>query len=80
MVKAAVSKGWLNIRAACAAFTFSETCYRYQPILNDENTVIAEWLVALTNRQRNWGFQLCFLYLRNVKGSIEPQACLPYLL
>jgi putative transposase len=22
----------------------------------------------LTNNQRNWGFGLCFLYLRNVKG------------
>jgi len=22
----------------------------------------------LTNRQRNWGFKLCFLYLRNVRG------------
>jgi putative transposase len=24
--------------------------------------------VRLTNNQRNWGFGLCFLYLRNVKG------------
>lgn len=24
--------------------------------------------MGLTSRQRNWGFQLCFLYLRNVKG------------
>ena len=24
--------------------------------------------MRLTNNQRNWGFGLCFLYLRNVKG------------
>jgi putative transposase len=24
--------------------------------------------VRLTHNQRNWGFDLCFLYLRNVKG------------
>jgi len=25
-------------------------------------------LIRLTHNQRNWGFGLCFLYLRNVKG------------
>lgn len=68
MAKAAVQKGRLSIRAACAAFTISQTCYRYQPKLSDENSRIADWLLRLTSRQRNWGFQLCFLYLRNVKG------------
>jgi putative transposase len=29
---------------------------------------IADWLIRLTQWQRNWGFGLCFLYLRNVKG------------
>ena len=33
-----------------------------------ENAVVADWLVRLTNKQRNWGFGLCFLCLRNVKG------------
>jgi len=46
----------------------SETCYRYQPRLSNENAEIADWLVTLTSRHRNWGFKLCFLYLRNVKG------------
>jgi putative transposase len=68
MAKAAVNKGRLSIRAACAAFTISQTCYRYQPKLRGENDRIADWLLRLTSRQRNWGFQLCFLYLRNVKG------------
>ena len=26
------------------------------------------WLVRLTANRRSWGFGLCFLYLRNVKG------------
>ncbi len=68
MAKVAVCKGRLSIRAACAAFTISETCYRYRAKLSDENARIADWLLALTRSQRNWGFQLCFLYLRNVKG------------
>ncbi len=68
MEKFAVGAGRLSIRAACKVFTISETCYRYEPKLNDENMVIADWLLGLTGRQRNWGFQLCFLYLRNVKG------------
>ena len=68
MAKVAVCEGRLSIRAACGAFTISETCYRYQPKLSDENAEIADWLVGLTSRQRNWGFMLCFLYLRNIKG------------
>ena len=68
MARIAVCKGRLSIRAACAAFTISETCYRYRAKLSDENALISDWLLALTRSQRNWGFQLCFLYLRNVKG------------
>jgi hypothetical protein len=45
-----------------------ETCYRYRAKRCAENSVIAEWLVTLPRNQRNWGFGLCFLYLRNVKG------------
>src|SRR5690606_22363976 len=43
-------------------------CYRYQSKLSSENAEIADWLVRLTHNQRNWGFGLCFLHLRNVKG------------
>ena len=64
----AVSEGRLTIRAACAAFTISEGCYRYQPKLSHENAVIAQWLEALTKKEKTWGFKLCFFYLRNVKG------------
>ena len=53
----------------------SQTCYPYKAKLDAENDLIADWLVRLTNNQRNWGFGLCFLYLRNVKRlQMEPQA------
>ena len=52
MAKTAVSKGLLSIRAACRAFMISETCYRYEPKLSDENAEIADWLIGITDRQR----------------------------
>ena len=57
-----------SIALACRAFSISEICYRYEPKLSDENELIADWLVALTNAKKTWGFGLCFLHLRNVKG------------
>jgi putative transposase len=66
----AVEKKGLSIRLACEAFGLSESGYRYQRKLNAENAKIAEWLQRLTENQRNWGFGLCFLYLRNVKGFL----------
>jgi len=68
MAKHAVQQYGVSVRLACLAFSVSETCYRYQTKLTDENEEIADWLIRLTNNQRNWGFGLCFLYLRNVKG------------
>jgi putative transposase len=53
---------------ACQLFSVNESCYRYQPQLREENDVIADWLLRITDSQRNRGFGLCFLYLRNVKG------------
>lgn len=58
----------VSVKVACAAVGISETCYRYQPKLDTENDQIADWLIRLTANQRNWGFGLCFLYLRNVQG------------
>ncbi len=49
-------------------FSISETCYRYQAKLSSEYAEIADWLIQLTHNQQNWGFGLCFLHLRNVKG------------
>ena len=64
----AVAQNGVSIALACRAFEISETCYRYSPILNDENEDIADWLERLTENKRSWGFGLCFLYLRNAQG------------
>jgi len=64
----AVRHKGVTIRLACLAVGVSETCYRYRARLRDENIEIADWLVRLTHNQRNWGFGLCYLYFRNVKG------------
>ena len=68
MAQDAVSKHGVSIALACRTFQISETCYRYEGKLSDENAEIADWLVRLTANRRSWGFGLCFLYLRNVKG------------
>lgn len=68
MAKAAVAQHSVAISLACMAFGISETCYRYQAKRQAENEEIANWLIRLTDNNRNWGFGLCYLYLRNVKG------------
>ena len=68
MAQEVVRSGRCSIKLACLAFRVSLTCYRYQPRLAPENAEIADKLIQLTYNQRNWGFGLCFLYLRNVKG------------
>src|SRR5690606_4335094 len=68
MARQAVAGGRTNIRHACRTFQISETCYRYEAKASDENALIADWLVRLTTTYRDWGFGLCFLYLRNVQG------------
>ena len=64
----AVSTRGVRTRLACSAVGISESCYRYQPKLSSENAEIADWLIRLTHNQKNWGFGLCYLFLRNVKG------------
>jgi len=68
MAKSLVVDRRFSIRLACRTFGISETCYRYQPKQADENARIGDWLVQITDQQPNWGFGLCYLYLRNVKG------------
>jgi putative transposase len=68
MVQQAVSNHVVSIRLACLAFSISETCYRYQEILVSENEDIADRLIDLREYHSDWGFGLCFDYLRNVKG------------
>ena len=64
----AVAEKGATIALACATFLISESCYRYQPKLQPENVQIADWLIRITDNNRNWGFGLSFLYLRNVQG------------
>lgn len=58
----------LSVRVACHAFAISRTCYSYVAKLCPDNKKIEAWLMKLTTLHKNWGFGLCFLYLRNVKG------------
>ena len=68
MAKRAVQERAISIRLACELYQISQTCYRYEAQRNIENEQIANWLVRLTDNNRSWGFGLCYLYLRNVKG------------
>lgn len=68
MARWAIEHKTASIRLACEVFGLSQTCYRYQAKRSAEDDAIADWLVRLTANQRNWGFGLCYLYLRNVKG------------
>ena len=68
MAQRAVTQFRPSIRVVCEVFSISQSCYYYQPKQANDNEVIADWLIRLTTAQRNWGFGLCFLYLRNIKG------------
>jgi putative transposase len=68
MAVQAVAQHAISIRQACEFFQGSESCYRNKRKLSDENVEIADWLIRLTHNQRSWGFGLCYLFLRNVKG------------
>jgi putative transposase len=68
MAKQVVEGKGLSIRLACAIFHVSQTCYRYSAKRDAENEEIARWLLRLTDNHRTWGFGLCYLYLRNVRG------------
>lgn len=68
MAHYAVKTYLISVRSACQMVGISRNCYGYQSINNNENKQIADWLVRITNNQKNWGFGLCYLYLRNIKG------------
>ena len=75
MAENAVARRGASVALVCRAFGVSETCYRYGPKLKAENEEIADLLVGLTDARKTWGFGLCFLHLRNVKGHprIKPR-------
>lgn len=68
MAQQAVQECGISVRLACETFGIRQTCYRYESKHRAENDEIADWLLRLTDNHRNWGFGLCYLYLRNVKG------------
>jgi putative transposase len=68
MAHEAVINKKMRIAPACRTLSIRETCYRYIPKLSVDNEKIADLLLGLTQNQRNWGFGLCFLHLRNVQG------------
>ena len=45
MAQQAVDMKQVSIALACRAFGISESCYRYERKLSDENAEIADWLV-----------------------------------
>lgn len=52
----AVSARGVSIAMACRTFQISESCYRYERMLSDENSEIANRLGKLTDNRRTWGF------------------------
>ena len=68
MAAVAVQQRGATIALACRAFGASETCYRYGPKSRAENEQISDLLTGLMDARKNWGFGLCFLHLRSVKG------------
>lgn len=68
MAVSALHKFRVSIRFSCICLGISQTCYRYDAKLSSENALIADWLLRLTQTHKRWGFGLCYLYLRNVKG------------
>ena len=70
MAVKAVRRRGVSIALACRTFGLSETCYRYSPKLKSENERVGDLLIGLTKAHKTWGFGLCFLHLRNVKGHL----------
>ena len=68
MAENAFARQGASIALACLAFGVSETCYRYGPKLRAQDEEIADLLTGLTDARKTWGFGLCCLHSRNVKG------------
>lgn len=58
----------ISICRACRILNISVTCYYHKSVATDENQQIANLLIKLTDENKNWGFGLCFLTLRNIMG------------
>lgn len=58
----------VSVRFVCHCLDISVATYYYKPRLSAANQQIADWLLRLITANKRWGFGLCYLYLRNVKG------------
>lgn len=76
----AIATQGVSIVLACRAFELSQRCFRYQRVLGCENAEIADWLRALTNARRNWGWAVLFVPAQREGLWLEPQKGLPHLL
>ena len=67
MAAKAVKYRGVSIALACRAFGVSETCYRYSPLLSDENELIANLLVGLTDARKygRYGYRMVTGLLNN---------------
>jgi putative transposase len=71
MAQHAVAAHGISVAPACplpgracfeclrGAFSISQRCYRYVPLLADENEKIESWLIALIKARKNWCIRLC---------------------
>jgi putative transposase len=69
MAQSAVTVHQISVRRSCVIFGVSQTCYHHAAKNKDENKAVADSLIALSLRNRAWGFGLMFLHLRNVQGK-----------
>ncbi len=67
MAQHAVARHAVSIRLACTAFGISETCYRYQVKLSDDNVLIAEQLIDLTEENSDWAL----VYASHIYGMLR---------
>lgn len=70
MARTAVALLVGSIALACRTFGVSETCFQYSPKRNVDNGEIADLLLGLVKVKEAWGFGLCFLHMRNVRGHL----------
>lgn len=60
LAETAVATKGVNIALTCRALCVSETCFCFIPKRADENEMIADLLVGLTDVHKTWGFGLYF--------------------
>ena len=72
MAATAVAGRGVSIALACRTFGVSETCYRSNPQLSDENEQIADLLVGLTNAKKTpRGGMACFFWICGIFRGIS---------